>query len=74
MKNFAKNSKFYLLHKNIGLYLLDMPIIWLTFSGLRCIIIGIEEMNRFLAKIGIYSDLQIKVKPSKGEFTNNSQV
>lgn len=30
-----------------------MPIIWLTFSGLRCIIIGIEKTKGFLAKIGI---------------------
>ncbi|MDE7363572.1 MAG: hypothetical protein K2N27_01590 [Ruminococcus sp.] len=55
MNNFALKSKFYLLHKNVGVGLLDMPIIWLTFSGLRCIIIGIEETKGFLAKIGIYT-------------------
>ncbi len=54
MKNFAKKSKFYLLHKNVGVDLLDTPIIWLTFSGVRCIIIGIEETHSFLTKIGIY--------------------
>ncbi len=55
MKNFALKSKFYLLHKNVDVRLLDMPIIWLTFLGLRCIIIGIEGNRGFLAKIGIYN-------------------
>ncbi len=54
MKNFSEKSKFYLLHKNVDVGLMDMPIIWLTFSGRRCIIIGIEETNGFYAKIGIH--------------------
>lgn len=53
MKNFALKSKFYLLHKNVNTDLFDMPIIWLTFSGWRCIIIGIEETHSFLVIIGI---------------------
>ncbi len=53
MKNFDKKSKFYLLHKNVSVRLLDMSIIWLTFYRVRCIIIGIEETHSFLVKIGI---------------------